>query len=75
MGNLPLNNDQLKILTPSIFSTQAYHTVSNRYTYISTEKILDIMRTHGWMPVDAFENRVRIENKQNFQHFKELQIC
>ncbi len=67
MGNIPLNNGQLKTLAPSIFSTQAYHTVSNRYTYISTEKILDIMRTHGWMPVDAFENKVRIEDKQNFQ--------
>ncbi len=25
------------------------------------------MSTHGWLPVDAFENKVRSEDKQNFQ--------
>jgi len=67
MSKLPLTNEQLKTLAPSIFATEPYHIVSDRYTYISTEKILNIMRSHGWLPVDAFENKVRLEDKQNYQ--------
>ena len=67
MSKLPLTTEQLKTLAPSIFTTEPYHKVSERYTYISTEKILTIMRQHGWLPVDAFENKVRSEDKQNFQ--------
>ena len=67
MSKLPMTTEQLKQVAPSIFTTQAHHTVSDRYTYISTARILEIMQSHGWLPVDAFENRVRSEDKQNFQ--------
>lgn len=67
MSKLPLSNKQLKTLAPSIFTTEAHHSVSSRYTYISTEAILEVMRNHGWFPVDAFENKVRLEDKKNYQ--------
>lgn len=67
MSKLPMTTQQLKEVAPSIFTTQAHHTVSDRYTYISTARILEIMQNHGWLPVDAFENKVRSEDKQNFQ--------
>ncbi len=67
MSKFPMTIEKIKHVAPSIFTTQAHHSVSDRYTYISTARILEIMQTHGWLPVDAFENKVRSEDKQNFQ--------
>ena len=67
MSILPLNNSDLYYMAPSIFATEPYHAVSDRYTYIPTSRIIDIMREFGWHPVDAFENRVRIDDKQGYQ--------
>ena len=67
MSVLPLNNSDLYYRAPSIFATEPYHTVSDRYTYIPTSHVLEIMREHGWFPVDAFENRVRLDDKQGYQ--------
>ncbi len=67
MSILPLNNSDLYYMAPSIFATEPYHAVSDRYTYIPTSHVLTIMREFGWHPVDAFENRVHIDDKQGYQ--------
>lgn len=67
MSKLPMTTEKLKQVAPSIFNTEAHHSVSNRYTHISTARILEILKSHGWLPVEAFENKVRLEDKQNFQ--------
>ncbi len=67
MSVLPLTQDELYNKAPSIFATEPYKSVSNRYTYIPTSDILNIIRDYGWHPVDAFESRVRINEKQGYQ--------
>jgi len=67
MSVLPLTQNQLYNKAPSIFATEPYHSVSDRYTYIPTSDVLNIIRDYGWHPVDAFESRVRIDDKQGFQ--------
>jgi len=67
MSALPLNDSDLYYRAPSIFATEPYHAVSSRYTYIPTSHVLEIMREHGWLPVDAFENRVRLDDKKGYQ--------
>lgn len=68
MSKMPIMTmEKLKQVAPSIFTMEAHHSVSDRYTYISTAKILEIMMKNGWYPVNAFENKVRNEDKQNFQ--------
>lgn len=67
MSVLPLNNSDLYYRAPSIFATEPYHTASKRYTYIPTSRVIEILREYGWFPVDAFENRVRLDDKQGFQ--------
>lgn len=67
MSALPLNNADLYSRAPSIFATKPYHAVSSRYTYIPTSHVLEIMREHGWLPVDAFENHVRLDDKKGYQ--------
>jgi len=67
MSALPLTQDELYSRAPSIFATEPYRSVSDRYTYIPTSDVLNIIRDYGWHPVDAFENRVRIDDKQGYQ--------
>ncbi len=67
MSILPLTQNEIYSRAPSIFATEPYKSVSDRYTYIPTSKVLDIIRDYGWHPVDAFESRVRIDDKQGFQ--------
>lgn len=67
MSVLPLTQNELYNKAPSIFATEPYHSVSERYTYIPTSDVLNIIRDYGWHPVDAFESRVRIDEKQGFQ--------
>lgn len=64
---LPLTPNELYNKAPSVFATEPYHAVSDRYTYIPTSDVLNIIRDYGWHPVDAFESRVRIDDKQGFQ--------
>ena len=67
MSVLPLTQNEIYSRAPSIFATEPYKSASARYTYIPTSKILDIIRDFGWHPVDAFESRVRIDDKQGYQ--------
>ena len=41
--------------------------VSDRYTFLPTAQIITRMREAGWAPVQADEQRVRLENRQGFQ--------
>ena len=52
---------------PSIFAGQAMAGVSDRYTFLPTAQIVARMRAAGWAPVQADEQRVRLENRRGFQ--------
>ncbi len=67
MSKLPMSIEKIKQVAPSVFNTEAHSSVSDRYIHISTAKILEILKGHGWHPVEAFENKVRSEDKQNYQ--------
>jgi len=67
MSILPLTQAELYSRAPSIFATEPYNSVSDRYTYIPTSDVLNIIRDFGWHPVDAFESRVRTDEKQGYQ--------
>ena len=54
MKNQILTNDKLRQIIPSAYSETAPW-LSNKYQAISTENIVDEMRTRGWNPVKAVE--------------------
>ena len=62
-----LSNADLMQKAPSIFAGQAMTGVSDRYTFLPTAQIITRMREAGWAPVQADEQRVRLENRQGFQ--------
>jgi hypothetical protein len=62
----PLSTDQLHHLAPSVFATQPYHNVSDRYTFIPTSEVVNQLINEGWVPTQARESRTTIEDKKGF---------
>lgn len=62
----PMSNDQLRAAAPSIFATEPWHGMSNRYTFIPTSTVIDQMRSEGFQPVAAMQSTARTAGKENF---------
>lgn len=62
-----LSNDQIRRAAPSVFAEHARPGVSSRYSFVSTSQVIDTLRSEGWEPVRAREQRVRAENRIGFQ--------
>lgn len=48
-------------------STGPAHTVSKRYAFVPTTKVLDILEDHGWYPATVRQSRVREEEMDGYQ--------
>jgi len=63
---IPMSNDELRNNAPAIFANEPFGEVSNRYKFIPTIQVVDILRDQGWNPVQAFTNRTRFnKNGEN----------
>jgi hypothetical protein len=60
-----LSKDQVKQVAPSVFTKTGSSTVSDKYSHIPTERVLDDMAVLGWNVVDAKEIKAR--KNQGFQ--------
>ena len=63
---LTLSNDDLRRVAPSIFATHPYHDVSDRYRFLPTIHVLDILRDRGFHPVKATQSTTRLADKREF---------
>lgn len=61
-----LTNQQLLRAAPSIFATTAWAEVSDKYAFIPTIDVVEMMRKEGFMPVKAQQSACRIEGKGEF---------
>lgn len=75
----PLTNEDLKELSPSLFTTEAFHEVSEKYHFISTIDVVEEIRANHWYPISVSEANVRDIHKDGFQqhcvrfrHFEDL---
>ncbi len=59
-------NDQLHRSTPSIFASTPWHHMSDRYRFVPTIEVVDLLRDRGFQPVRAQQSRSRIEGKGAF---------
>ncbi len=64
---IALNDETLQRRAPSIFASGPSSGVSNRYTFVPTSRIVAGLREHGWVPVAAEEQRIRLEARRGFQ--------
>ena len=62
-----LNKKELSEIAPSIFTMIPSSEVSDKYTHIPTEKVIDDMELLGWKPVDAKEVKARTKSTQGVQ--------
>lgn len=67
---VPLTDDQIQAVAPSIFAAQAHDSRSARYTYIPTIDVLNGLRREGFQPFMVAQTRVRDEGKR--EHTKHL---
>jgi len=61
----PMTKEQIKTAAPSVFTKTASGNVSQHYTHIPTERVIDDMAALGWNVVDA--KQVRARKNQGFQ--------
>ena len=58
---------------PAIFAEQAASTVSDKYTFIPTTRILGVLENEGWIPTEATQvNSHQEGNKQFAKHLIRL---
>jgi len=65
--SIPLTNEQLRTVAPSIFSDTPIIGVSDRYAFVPTYSVLDTFRDAGYYPIMASESKVRNNDNQGYQ--------
>jgi hypothetical protein len=60
-----ITKEQVKLLAPSVFTKTGSNSVSDKYSHIPTERVMDDMTALGWSVVDAKEIKAR--KNQGFQ--------
>lgn len=61
-----LTDADLRRCAPSIFATEPWEGMSDRYAFIPTIKLIDAMRQEGLQPFYAVQARSRVAGKQDF---------
>ena len=62
-----MDNDEIRSIAPSVFTTKPSSEVSKHYTYIPTTKVINDMRTLGWDVVRVQEVKAREKNTMGVQ--------
>ena len=65
-SEIPLTDDQIQGIAPSIFAADKHDSRSKRYTYIPTIDVLNGLRREGFQPFMVAQTRVRNEDKRDF---------
>jgi len=63
---IALSNDSLRRLVPSVFAATPWHSMSDRYKFVPTIEVVDVLRDRGFVPTFAVQSRSRIEGKGDF---------
>lgn len=63
-SHIPLTNEQMLQVAPSIFATEPYHDRSERYAFTNTFNKIEVLRTEGFEPFFVAQSRARIQDKQ-----------
>lgn len=66
IGRKALTLEQVEKVAPSIFASQPWEGVSERYTFIPTIKVVESLMSEGWQIMQASQNRTRIAEKKFF---------
>ena len=62
----PLDMEQIRRVTPSVFAEQAHGSRSGKYTYIPTSEILTSLAKEGFQPFSVVQGGSRDDEKKGF---------
>ena len=62
-----LTKEAIAKMAPSVFSTKPSSEVSDKYTHIPTERVIDDMELLGWKPIEAKQVAARKSSTKGFQ--------
>ena len=62
-----MSKDAIRNAAPSVFTLTPSNEVSDKYTHIPTEKVIDDMESLGWGVVDVKEVKARKKSTKGFQ--------
>lgn len=62
----PMTRQEIQTAAPSVFASSPWHETSDKYKFIPTYHVLDVLGSLGFQPVRAEQSRSRIEGKANF---------
>ena len=62
-----LTKKNIASMAPSVFATSPSDEVSDKYTHIPTERVIDDMEVLGWKPIEAKEVKARTNHTKGFQ--------
>lgn len=65
-STLPITDEQLRNVAPSIFATEAHESRSERYAYIPTSTVLSALRKEGFQPFFVAQSKCRTPGKAEF---------
>lgn len=65
-SDIPLTDDQIRAVVPSIFADAPHESRSERYSYIPTVSVLTELRKEGFQPFMVTQTRVRNEQRRDY---------
>ena len=64
---ISFTNEQILSLAPAAGAQSPITGVSERYSFVPTLTVIDLLRDAGWMPVHAAQSAVRLQERDGFQ--------
>ena len=65
-SNVPLTDEQIRAVAPSVFALEKHSSRSERYQPIATAEVLDGLRKEGFKPFSVVQGGSRDEEKRGF---------
>lgn len=62
--HLGLTDDEIRAVAPSVFANAAHESRSEHYGFINTGAVLTALRQENFVPVQAFQQRVRKDDRR-----------
>lgn len=65
-SRVPLTDEQIMRVAPSVFADQPHESRGERYAYIPTSRVVQGLRNEGFLPMAVGQSRTRVPGKRDF---------
>ena len=79
MSEIPLTHKELQVQAPALFTQEPHFQASDKYHFVSTIEVLNVIKSLNWYPVSVQQSSVMDDDKEGYQkhlvrfrHFDDL---